>query len=337
MKARIKIDGVLTPDGSEMVLYQHDCDFEIMVNGRALMNSRQHESELELARLGCAALAGLKAPSILIGGLGLGYTLRQALDLLSPQANVVVAELLVTVVEWNRRFFGELNGHPLKDKRVDLKTGNVIDLITSFKNRFDAILLDIDNGPDAMTDSGNQRLYDREGILACRHALRHQGTLAVWSAKPSKKFEQLLIDCNFYVLRFRALAYKGSKSQSRFVWVASQDKSVLPPGGGEPRLPHKKKSLGRNRTKKEWFVYILKCKDSSFYTGITNDLQRRLKMHNEGKASRYTRSRRPVKILYHEACAGRAQALMRECKIKAFSRKKKEELAASELTGNLIF
>lgn len=95
-------------------------------------------------------------------------------------------------------------------------------------------------------------------------------------------------------------------------------------------MEDKEKSLEQTRKKKEWFVYILKCKDSSFYTGITNNLQRRLKMHNEGKASRYTRSRRPVEILYHETCPGRAQALMRECKIKSFSRKKKEELVADD-------
>jgi len=104
-----------------MVLRQHDRDFSIRINGQELMNSRHHESELELARLGCAPLAGRKAPSILIGGLGLGYTLRQALDMLSPHAKVVVCELLSAVVEWNREFFGELNGHPLEDERVDLK------------------------------------------------------------------------------------------------------------------------------------------------------------------------------------------------------------------------
>ncbi|MEE8540341.1 MAG: hypothetical protein V3S66_01665, partial [Desulfobacterales bacterium] len=120
------------------------------------MHSRQHESELELARLGCAHLAGRKAPSILIGGLGMGYTLRQALDMLSPQAQVVVGELLGAVVEWNREFFGELNGQPLGDERVDLKTGDIVKLISRSKGRFDAILLDIDNGPSAMTDSSNR-------------------------------------------------------------------------------------------------------------------------------------------------------------------------------------
>jgi hypothetical protein len=102
-----------------------------------------------------------------------------------------------------------------------------------------------------MTDSGNRRLYGREGIRACRGALREHGCLAVWSAEPSKKFEQLLMSCNFHVRRFRVPAYKGSKSQSRFVWVASEDKIILPPGGGEPRLPPKNGSKGsRKRPRK---------------------------------------------------------------------------------------
>jgi spermidine synthase len=234
-----------------MVLYQHDRDFSIRINGQDLMHSRQHESELELARLGCAHLAGRKAPSILIGGLGMGYTLRQALDMLNPHAQVVVGELLGAVVEWNREFLGVLNGWPLEDERVDLKTGDIIELISRSKSRFDAILLDIDNGPNAMTDSGNRRLYGREGIRACRRALREQGCLAVWSAEPSKKFEQLLMSCSFHVRRFRVPAYNGSKSQSRFVWVASEDKIILPRGGGEPRLPPKNESKGSRRRPRE--------------------------------------------------------------------------------------
>ncbi len=251
MKPRIKIATARTPDGGEMVLYQHDSDFAIEINGQDLMNSRHHESELALARLGCAHLDGRKAPKILIGGLGMGYTLRQALDMLSSDAQVVVGELLGAVVEWNREFFGELNGRPLGDKRVDLKTGDIVELISGSKSRFDSILLDIDNGPNAMTDSGNRRLYGRQGIGACRRALREQGCLAVWSAEPSKKFEQLLISCSFHVRRFRVPAYKGSKSRSRFVWVASEDEIILPPGGGEPRLPIKNGSMGsRKRSRK---------------------------------------------------------------------------------------
>jgi len=251
MKPTVRLAAARTPDGGEMVLFQHGEDFSIKINDQDLMHSRQHESELELARLGCVHLAGHKAPNILIGGLGMGYTLRQALDMLSPSAQVVVSELLGALVEWNREFFGELNGRPLEDKRVDLKMGNIVELISDSRSRFDAILLDIDNGPNAMTDSGNRRLYGREGIRACRCALRDQGCLAVWSAEPSKKFEQLLMGCSFHVRRFRVSAYKGSKSQSRFVWVASQDKVNLPRGGGEPRLPPKNDSKGEKLKKRK--------------------------------------------------------------------------------------
>lgn len=247
MNPRVRIAATRTPSGGEMVLYRHDRDFSITINGQDLMNSRQHESELELARLGCAHLADRKAPSILIGGLGMGYTLRQVLDMLGPDGQVVVGELLDAVVAWNRAFLGELNGQPLGDERVDLKTGDVVELIARSKGRFDAILLDIDNGPSAMTDERNRRLYGHEGIQACRRALRRRGCLAVWSAVSSKTFEQLLMGCNFHVRRFRVPAYRGSKSPSRFVWVAAEDKASLPPGGSAPRLPPKQASQGNRR------------------------------------------------------------------------------------------
>jgi len=247
MNPRVRIAATRTPDGSEMALYQHDRDFSITIDGQDLMNSRQHESELELARLGCAHLADHPAPSVLIGGLGLGYTLRQTLDMLSPDGQVVVGELLDAVVEWNHVFFGELNGRPLGDERVNLKTGDVVELIARANGRFDAILLDIDNGPSAMTNERNRRLYGHEGIQACRRALRQRGCLAVWSAVPSKPFEQRLMGCNFHVRRFRVPAYKGCKSPSRFIWVASEDKTSLPPGGGEPRLSPKQASRGSRR------------------------------------------------------------------------------------------
>jgi spermidine synthase len=251
MKPTVKVATARTPDGGEMMLYQHDRDFTITVNGEDLMLSRHHESELELARLGCAHLAGRQEPSILIGGLGMGYTLRQALDMLSSDGEVVVGELLDAVVEWNREFFGDLNGQPLADERVELNPGDIFERISRSRGRFDAILLDIDNGPSAMTDTGNSRLNGYEGIWACRLALRKQGCLAVWSAGPSKEFEQLLMSCGFHVRRYRVPAFKGSKSQSRFVWVASEDKNILPPGGGEPNRPRQSASKGsRRRTRK---------------------------------------------------------------------------------------
>ncbi len=219
-----------------MVLYQHMDDFSITINGHDLMLSRQHESELALARLGCAHLHHHKTPRVLIGGLGMGYTLRQALDMLGPQAHVVVVELLDAVVEWNREFFGDLNGCPLADRRVDLKTDDVVAVISRAKGRFDAILLDMDNGPDGMTDSGNRRLYGSKGIRSCQRALRKKGVLSMWSAELSKAYEQRLMGCGFSVRRFPVPPYKGSKARSRFIWVACEDRRVLPSAGSRAHL-----------------------------------------------------------------------------------------------------
>jgi spermidine synthase len=237
MNPRKKIATARTPDGEEMVLFQRGRDFMIEINGQDLMQSREHESERLLAQLGCAHLADRKRPCVLIGGLGMGYTLRQALDVLSPDAHVVVGELLDSVIEWNQAYLGELNGQPLGDGRVELKTGDVAKLISRSRERFDAILLDIDNGPDAMTALSNRHLYGSEGIRACGRALRKSGCLAVWSAEPSKTFEQRLMRCGFHVCCFRVPANKGGKSLSRFVWVASEDKNILPIGFGVPCVP----------------------------------------------------------------------------------------------------
>ncbi len=242
MKPRLKLSSTKTPEGGEVVLFSHDQDFIINVNGQDLMLSRHNESERDLAWLGCAHLVDHSEPQVLIGGLGMGYTLREALDLLAPQARVIVSELLDEVVQWNHKFLGELNDRPLKDERVEVKTGNIVELVLGAENSFDAILLDVDNGPGAITDSGNSRLYGPKGIRACRNALREDGLLAVWSAGPSKIFEERLMHSNFHVRRFRVFAYKGGKSQPRFVWVASRNPAILPPGGGEPRLPQKKSS-----------------------------------------------------------------------------------------------
>jgi spermidine synthase len=175
----------------------------------------------------------------------MGYTLRQTLDLLGPTAHVVVSELMPAVVEWNREYFKELNAAALDDKRTELIPGDIFPLLAHANHKFDAILLDVDNGPSAITDSGNDRLYGPTGILACRRALREQGSLAIWSAEPSKDFEQLLISCGFKVRRYRAKAYPGGNAKPFFIWIAAEDKTILPDGGGEPRL-HGKKAGGRN-------------------------------------------------------------------------------------------
>lgn len=252
MKPRTQLATARTPDGHEMLLFAHDGDFSIKVDSRELMNSRQHESELELARLGCASLTDRQAARVFIGGLGLGYTLRQTLDMLRPDAGIVVSELVEAVVAWHEEFLGALTDHPLHDERVQVIQGDAVQHIAQSDHTFDAILLDIDNGPGAFTDVGNQALYGRQGIVACRRALRPNGCLAVWSSEPSKRFEQLLVQCGFHVRRYRAPAYKGSKSQTRFIWLASEEEAILPPGGGKPKtMPFKSKSgrTGRNRNR----------------------------------------------------------------------------------------
>lgn len=237
MKPQIKLATTHTPDGGEMALYQHDRDFSIKINGLELMNSRQHESERELAQLGCGHLLHHAAPRVLIGGLGMGYTLRQTLDLLGPNANVLVSELIPAVVDWNRQYLSALNLQALDDPRVELVIGDIFDLASQANDRFDAILLDVDNGPNAMTDSGNQRLYSAAGIQACRRALRKPGCLAIWSTEQNKVFEKLLKSCGFKVMRYKAKAYKESSSNPLFIWVAAEDGTILPLGGDEPGLP----------------------------------------------------------------------------------------------------
>jgi len=248
MKPTLKLATTHTPDGGELVLYQHDHDFSIKINGLELMTSRQHESEQELARLGCAHLAGSQRPCVLIGGLGLGYTLRQTLELLGPEANVVVSELLPAVVDWHRAYLSELSGQALADKRTDLVIGDVFELLSRSSNRFDAILLDVDNGPSPLTDAGNQRLYSPPGIQACRRALRQTGCLAVWSTEPSPAFEQLLQGFGFHVRRYPVKAYPAGRSKAHLIWVAALDETLLPPGGDLPFGTCQKTSRARRRT-----------------------------------------------------------------------------------------
>ncbi len=221
------------PNGEEITLYRHDRDFSITIGSMDLMHSRQHESEFELARLGCMHIERLKKASVLIGGLGMGYTLRMTLDMLGPLASVTVMELLPAVVEWNREFLGELTKHPLTDTRVELNIGDVFDSISRSNRAFDAIMLDVDNGPKAISAAGNERLYGANGISACRRALTESGCLSVWSAEADPDFEQILLSAGLHARRYRVPAYHGSKSQSRFVWVACANKLLLPAGGGE--------------------------------------------------------------------------------------------------------
>lgn len=224
-----------------MVLCQHDRDFSIALDGQEVMTSREYESELELARLGCDRIKARPRPKVLIGGLGLGYTLRQTLDLLGPQARVVVAELLPELVKWNRDLLGHLAGHPLRDERVIIKSHDVRQVMRESPGAFDAIMLDVDNGPNAMTHSGNAQLYNATGIQLAMRALRPGGCLAIWSVTVDVAFEKRLRQQSFCARHFRVRAYKGSKSRSRCVYTVAQDRQSLPyrddaePQRGRPR------------------------------------------------------------------------------------------------------
>ncbi len=237
MKPTLQIDATTAPDGSMICLHEHDGDYSIQAGRQPLMSSRQHESELELARLGCARIASHRAPKLLIGGLGLGYTLRQALDMLPPQASIVVAELLPAVVRWNRDIIGHLCDHPLRDKRVEVRTGDVQELMRSAPDTFDAVILDVDNGPQAFTTRSNSGLYTPAGLRNCMKTLHFKGCLAVWSADADKRFENLLRRMHLHVRAFPAAASKSSKRFSRTIWVASQDPHSLPAEPVRERRP----------------------------------------------------------------------------------------------------
>jgi spermidine synthase len=211
------------PDGAELSLTLRSGEYVILANGKSLMSSRMHGSEEALATFACARIRGREEPRVLVGGLGMGFTLRATLDHLPVDATVVVAELLPAVVEWNRGPLGPLAGHPLKDRRVRVEPGDVAVTLRASAKAFDAILLDVDNGPDAFATSGNAALYSDAGLAAARDALREGGVLAVWSAREDRRFEQRLKYAGFRieVERVRARLTKGGPRHTIFLGVTS--------------------------------------------------------------------------------------------------------------------
>jgi spermidine synthase len=201
----------LSPDGTVLKLMRRGDEYLILAGSAILMSSRMHGSEEELAIFACQRARTLEQPCVLIGGLGMGFTLRATLDLLPRDATVVVAELVPAVVEWNRGPLGPLAGYPLKDKRVRVETRDVAVTLRSGLGQFDAVLLDVDNGPAAFTASHNAGLYDHRGIAAGRAALKSEGVLAVWAAQGDREFEQRLRHGGFevQVQRVRGRQKKG--------------------------------------------------------------------------------------------------------------------------------
>jgi spermidine synthase len=226
MKPLELLGEALSQDGTDLKLVRRSNEYIILANGRSLMSSRMHGSEEALATFACRRARTLDQPGVLIGGLGMGFTLRAALDLLPPDAKVVVAELVPAVAEWNRGPLGELAGWPLKDKRVRVELNDVAVILSSNPARFDALLLDVDNGPAAFAAASNVGLYDDRGIAAAFAALKMGGMLAVWSAREDRKFEQRLRYGGFAVevVSVRGRLKKGGPRHTIFLGQKSKER-----------------------------------------------------------------------------------------------------------------
>lgn len=221
MKPWVLIDTAQIPgNAGELQLHQRDGEFSISIaGGSVLMNTHAHGSEDALAELACRQVAGRSRPRVLIGGLGMGFTLAAALRQLGPDAEVVVAELVPGVVAWNRGPLGKHAGHPLQDERARVREGDVAKLLKEERRAYDAILLDVDNGPEGLTRKKNDWLYTIDGLTASFAALRAKGILAVWSAGPDRNFTERLHKVGFRVQQSRVREH-NNKGELHTIWLA---------------------------------------------------------------------------------------------------------------------
>jgi len=211
----------VTGTQNTLSLFQGKDDFFIKLNGgQELMNSRKHGSEDALGALPCKRLKNPERACVLIGGLGMGFTLAAALAGVGPQAEVTVAELIPGVVEWNRGPLGERSGRPLDDPRTRVFIGDVSKLLRRGRQRYDVIALDVDNGPEGLTRDSNDWLYSLEGIAVAQQALRPNGILAYWSAGPDRDFSEALRCCGLVVEEVTVYAH-GKKGARHTLWLAT--------------------------------------------------------------------------------------------------------------------
>lgn len=217
MLAWNKVDRTLVPDGGELKLMQRGDEFSIITGTTELMNSRRGGSEEQLAILAAGRIGKRNMARILIGGLGMGFTLRAALAHFSAQCEIIVVELVPAVIAWAKGPLAGIHGTSLKDSRVTLREGDVAQLINR-DGLFDAILLDVDNGPDGLSRPANDQLYDARGLAAARAALTPGGLLAIWSAAPDKRFAKRLQQTGLTVEEIQVRA-GGAR---HLVWIATK-------------------------------------------------------------------------------------------------------------------
>jgi spermidine synthase len=206
---------IIPNNGGELKLTQREHEFSIHLKGvrGELMNSRDHCSELALAELGCAHIQGVEHTKVLVGGLGMGFTLAAALKVISHNSQAIVAELVPEVIEWNKGPLGEVAGRPLNDPRTQIHQGDVAALFKTKNATYDAVLLDVDNGPEGFTHTDNNNLYSIGSLQAIRQTLHAGGVLAVWSAWHDPKFTVQLKKAGFKVESKTVRAYKGKGSR----------------------------------------------------------------------------------------------------------------------------
>jgi spermidine synthase len=227
MKARELIGTAVVPGGEDLRLFRRGGDFMIVLQRNELMSSRMSGSEDALAVMTCERLGRRGAPHLLIGGYGMGFTLRAALAALGKNAEITVAELVPEIIDWARGPMRELAAGSLDDPRVHLFSGDVATPIRGAQAQYDAILLDVDNGPDGLTRDGNGWLYSAQGLEAAKMALRPGGILAIWSAARDSRFTGRLKDAGFGVEEVVVRARSNGKGPRHIIWFAT--KSGLPP------------------------------------------------------------------------------------------------------------
>jgi spermidine synthase len=210
VKPTERLGQAVAPDGTVLTLLRHDGAYSIRVDGVELMSTRRHHSEDRLAELVCAPLRDAVGARVLVGGLGLGFTLKAALRELPADAHVIVAELVEGVIAWNRNPEWPLAAEALADPRVVLRHADVADVLREERGRLDGIMLDVDNGAEAMTSAGNAALYERAGIRLAADALRRGGRLAYWSAGDDRAFEAALRRARLVVEVERSRAHARS-------------------------------------------------------------------------------------------------------------------------------
>jgi spermidine synthase len=225
MKPWVLLESAAVPGGGELHLWQHVRDFSIRVGREELMHSHAHGSEDALASLAQERLGARPGTAVLVGGLGMGFTAAAALRGLGGDGRVVVAELVPAVVAWNRGPLAHLAGAPLDDPRVEVRIGDVADLLRGGIGAYDIILLDVDNGPHGQTATANGWLYGAEGLACARRALRPGGVLAVWSAAADEAFTRRLRGAGFQV-EARWVSAHGQRGRRHLIWIAQRAGSL---------------------------------------------------------------------------------------------------------------